>query len=223
MLFRSTQAETSECLTYTEFNQLTNRIAHGLSGLGIGATEYVAIMLPNCVQFLASSYALKKIGAIEVAINNTFRGVSLARTINITKCETLMMSGAYLNQLSDVKGELLYVKRIIMLDDHPSAKKLFSDKEVLPWQGMLSKLDTNFPCEFDDEETAVILFTSGTTGTSKGCEIPHRCSVRVAEAMIEAFDLSENDSVYSPYPLFHCRSEERRVGKECRSRWSPYH
>ena len=21
----------------------------------------------------------------------------------------------------------------------------------------------------------------------------------------------------------HCRSEERRVGKECRSRWSPYH
>jgi crotonobetaine/carnitine-CoA ligase len=199
-----TQAETSECLTYTEFNQLTNRIAHGLSGLGIGATEYVAIMLPNCVQFLASSYALKKIGAIEVAINNTFRGVSLARTINITKCETLMMSGAYLNQLSDVKGELLYVKRIIMLDDHPSAKKLFSDKEVLPWQGMLSKLDTNFPCEFDDDETAVILFTSGTTGTSKGCEIPHRCSVRVAEAMIEAFDLSENDSVYSPYPLFHC-------------------
>src|SRR3712207_8398647 len=24
-------------------------------------------------------------------------------------------------------------------------------------------------------------------------------------------------------PLEHFRSEERRVGKECRSRWSPYH
>ena len=23
--------------------------------------------------------------------------------------------------------------------------------------------------------------------------------------------------------LLNCRSEERRVGKECRSRWSPYH
>ena len=23
--------------------------------------------------------------------------------------------------------------------------------------------------------------------------------------------------------IFHTRSEERRVGKECRSRWSPYH
>ena len=25
------------------------------------------------------------------------------------------------------------------------------------------------------------------------------------------------------YRTFHPRSEERRVGKECRSRWSPYH
>ena len=23
--------------------------------------------------------------------------------------------------------------------------------------------------------------------------------------------------------IYLCRSEERRVGKECRSRWSPYH
>ena len=26
-----------------------------------------------------------------------------------------------------------------------------------------------------------------------------------------------------PAGMFLCRSEERRVGKECRSRWSPYH
>jgi len=54
-----TQAETGECLTYVEFNQLTNHIAHGLIGLGIGDKEYVAIMLPSCIQFLACSYALK--------------------------------------------------------------------------------------------------------------------------------------------------------------------
>ena len=28
---------------------------------------------------------------------------------------------------------------------------------------------------------------------------------------------------FLPQPYFHRRSEERRVGKECRSRWSPYH
>ena len=28
---------------------------------------------------------------------------------------------------------------------------------------------------------------------------------------------------YKTFPLLVLRSEERRVGKECRSRWSPYH
>ena len=29
--------------------------------------------------------------------------------------------------------------------------------------------------------------------------------------------------IVSIYPIARSRSEERRVGKECRSRWSPYH
>src|SRR5260221_1832179 len=29
--------------------------------------------------------------------------------------------------------------------------------------------------------------------------------------------------VLGPFALMQVRSEERRVGKECRSRWSPYH
>jgi len=38
--------------------------------------------------------------------------------------------------------------------------------------------------------------------------------VRVIWAYVEKLDLRE---------LEEARSEERRVGKECRSRWSPYH
>lgn len=198
-----TQAETGECLTYSEFNQLTNTIAHGISDLGICDNEYVAIMLPNCIKFLASSYALKKIGAIEVAINNTFKGVSLARMINLTKCKKIITSNDYLQQLDYVMNDLNHLQQIIMTDDHTYASKRFSNKEVLPWDYIISDLNTNLPCNFDDDKTAVILFTSGTTGVSKGCDIPHRSSVRAAESMIEAFDLTGNDCVYSPYPLFH--------------------
>src|SRR2546430_12703684 len=36
-----------------------------------------------------------------------------------------------------------------------------------------------------------------------------------------SFHLVEHNSFYKL--LLLCRSEERRVGKECRSRWSPYH
>ena len=198
-----TQAETGECLTYAEFNQLTNHIARGLIGLGVGDKEYVAIMLPSCIQFLASSYALKKIGAIEVAVNNNIRGPSLGRMINLTKCKILITSGEYLQQLSEVAEDLDYLEQIIMTDDHRPAKKLFPSLEILPWQSILGESSSNLSCQASDDETAVILFTSGTTGVSKGCDIPHRSSVRAAESMIEAFNLTEKDCVYTPYPLYH--------------------
>ena len=34
---------------------------------------------------------------------------------------------------------------------------------------------------------------------------------------------SQSNGGYPPYNVELARSEERRVGKECRSRWSPYH
>ena len=37
-----------------------------------------------------------------------------------------------------------------------------------------------------------------------------------------AFDKNVN-TVFIPQEITQLRSEERRVGKECRSRWSPYH
>ena len=40
---------------------------------------------------------------------------------------------------------------------------------------------------------------------------------------ISMFVLIVLDKIERHYVTLGCRSEERRVGKECRSRWSPYH
>ncbi|MEM7332790.1 MAG: AMP-binding protein [Chloroflexota bacterium] len=206
-----TQAETGEQLTYIEFNQTVNQIGHGLVNLGIKPNDYIGIMLPTCIPFLATSYALKKIGAIEVSINNTFRGVSLARMINLTGCHTIVTSAQFFAPLKDVLSQLDALKRLILIDDIERGQAQFPTLEVLGLDEVLSTDQTDFACEYRDDETAVILFTSGTTGVSKGCAIPHRSSVRAAESMIEAFDLTEDDCVYSPYPLFHVGASQYDV------------
>src|SRR2546421_156607 len=52
-------------------------------------------------------------------------------------------------------------------------------------------------------------------------------ALRRAERLLDAGDLTVRESsrlrLYAGSALNLLRSEERRVGKECRSRWSPYH
>ena len=51
--------------------------------------------------------------------------------------------------------------------------------------------------------------------------------IRAKNENIDALCFSKKDfpdsEQYDARVITLCRSEERRVGKECRSRWSPYH
>ena len=49
-----------------------------------------------------------------------------------------------------------------------------------------------------------------------------RLSMYSKPAVVRLIDGAQGQLVLQ-LPCYLCRSEERRVGKECRSRWSPYH
>lgn len=49
----------------------------------------------------------------------------------------------------------------------------------------------------------MILFTSGSTGPSKGCTIPHRYVLRQAEIFCRELGVGPGDTLYAPFPLFH--------------------
>ena len=196
-----TMAENGETLTYGEFNRQVNRLAHGLQDFGIGPGDYVAIMLPNCLEFLIGSYALKKLGAIEVAMNRHFRGPALRRMLHLTPAKILVTSADALDVLDEVPDDLAHYEAILLVGD--TAWPDLFDHKTRPYAEALSDWEDDFEPETPDTEPCAIMFTSGTTGVSKGSVIPHRAAVRVAEAMILAFDLTDRDCVYTPYPLFH--------------------
>jgi len=49
----------------------------------------------------------------------------------------------------------------------------------------------------------MVLFTSGTTGRSKGCVLSHRYLLHHAETIVEQFRITGADTLYSPFPQFH--------------------
>src|SRR5690554_8125149 len=68
------------------------------------------------------------------------------------------------------------------------------------------------------------------TGTEHGVQISFGQTILGQCQISDGFPLPQSQgikigSLVAPHPigLNQSRSEERRVGKECRSRWSPYH
>ena len=49
----------------------------------------------------------------------------------------------------------------------------------------------------------MILYTSGTTGLSKGCMVSHNYLCDVSRRFCETIGRERDDMVWSPMPLFH--------------------
>ena len=117
-------AETGLTLSYHEFETLTNRFAHGLIGHFHDSLSYVAILAENGVEYLAASYALKKVNAIEVSINDAMRGAPLARMIDQTEARVLITSGVHLDALNQIRNDIGHLRTLIMIDAMDKAQDL---------------------------------------------------------------------------------------------------
>jgi len=108
-------------------------------------------------------FFLKKLGPIEVSINRTFRGPSLARTIKLTETPVLVTSPSHFDALTDVATELDNLATLIVTSGKEQAQKLFPDLEIIDFHSLLSDNDTHIANTAHDLSTASIMFTSGTT------------------------------------------------------------
>lgn len=198
-----TIAETGDRYSYAHFEALTNRLAHGLRDAYPDAMTHVAIMLENGVEYLAASYALKKVNAVEVSINRAFRGAALARMIDLTGAKLLITSDAHLDALDQVRDAIPHVETLVMVNGVNRARRQFPDLDVIEFEAILSDNIQHIASPAKDTDLATILFTSGTTGVSKGCMLSHRYAVRTAEHVITPFRVTAEDVSYSPYPLSH--------------------
>lgn len=201
-----TIAESGETLSYQDFEILTNRLAHGLTSQFHDQLAYVSILLENSKEYLALTYALKKINSVEVSITRSMRGAPLARMINQTEAKLLITSGAHLEPLRLIRENIPHVRTLIMLDAVDEARSVFPELDIVSIDDVLSDCIDHIVSLAKDTDMATILFTSGTTGVSKGCMLSHRYAVRTAENMVQPFRLTPEDCAYSPYPLSHIGS-----------------
>jgi crotonobetaine/carnitine-CoA ligase len=190
-------------LTFAEVEAKSNAVARGLRDLGVDAGDTVAMLLPNCADMVLTWFAANRLGAVAAPVNTAFRGAALAHVLNLSGAGLLVLDAGLVESVAAVAGDLRSIRTAVVRGDPGAAALQFPQWTVLPWEGMETHESGALPTRGAPADPALVLFTSGTTGRSKGCVLSHRIAVRQAELMVEHFGLRSDDVLYCPYPLFH--------------------
>jgi crotonobetaine/carnitine-CoA ligase len=103
-------------ITLGQLNEQINKAANGFLALGVKQGDKVAIMLPNCPEFLYAWFGLNKIGAVEVPINVALKGAGLAYQIVQSDSVALVADTEYLDSLPDVADDLTSVRHVAFVN-----------------------------------------------------------------------------------------------------------
>jgi long-chain acyl-CoA synthetase len=176
-------------LTYHQLDCAAARIANMLRSKGVEAGDRVGIMLPNVPYFAACYYGVLRLGAVVVPMNVLLKQREV---------------GFY---LADPGAKLLFAWHDFAAAAEAGAEEAGAEL-VLVKPGEFEQLVAGFDDTFEvvdraDDDTGVILYTSGTTGTPKGAELTHSNLARNIEAFAGFTDIDETSVVLGALPLFH--------------------
>jgi carnitine-CoA ligase len=104
-------------ISYQEFNEAANRFANGLLALGLGKDQKLAVMLPNCPEYLYLVFGAAKIGAVTVPINTAYKGDLLGQLLNNSDAELLVVAEQYIDTINEIAGALGGLKTLLIYSD----------------------------------------------------------------------------------------------------------
>jgi long-chain acyl-CoA synthetase len=176
-------------LTYAALNGASAHIAGLLAEHGFARGDRVGIMLPNVPYFPVCYYGVLRAGGIVVPMNVLLRKREVAY------------------YLSDSGAKLLFAWHGFGEDaqagaEEAGAKCLLVEPGAFEQQVGTATPDTTV-VDTADDDTAVLLYTSGTTGQPKGAELTHANLTLNARGSADLFDLGSEGMVLGALPLFH--------------------
>lgn len=169
-------------MTVAEFDANARKAAATLSRRGIIAGDRVALMAGNSPDLLAATYGIWLLGAVEVAVNTELKGPLLHHVLRDSDPILILADNDMLARIGEAAPSL---KAIELTEAFEVSAGV--DENELP----------------APEALASLLYTSGTTGASKGVMIPHAYFSYFAHTQGAVFGISATDTCYFTLPFFH--------------------
>ncbi len=184
--------------SYAELDQKSKRIAAGLESIGIIRGMRTVLMVNPSLDFFALTFALFKVGAVPILIDPGM-GVK-----NLKVCLAEAEPEAF---IGIPKAQ---IARLLLGWGKESLKIILTVGSRLFWGGTtLAKLTEPIAQNHHYEtartaadETAAILFTSGSTGVPKGAVYSHGNFIAQVEALKDVYQITPGEIDLPTFPLF---------------------
>ncbi len=181
-------------VTYGELAAAVNRTADYLLALGIQPGDRVAVQLPKCLPFIYFHLAALQIGAIFLPLNPAYPSAELRYFLADSGARLLIADAADQSKLDPLTDSL---------PDHQKTTYIFKPQDSgANWLEDRSST-RDYPLPSDPDQTAMMLYTSGTTSRPKGAQITHGNLTANIASLHEAWGWRQDDVLLHVLPVFH--------------------
>ena len=196
-----------KALTFSEVNKLANRIANSLNKLGIHKTDKVSVYMPNSLEICLAWFGILKNGSVMVPINTAYVMDFLQYIIESSDSKIIIIAEEYLERLANIQDRIPNIEKVIVWTRNNKdsfESNGYSKTQLISWNDFVSKGSDNEPeVEITHMDHARLMYTSGTTGKSKGVVRPCAADYSSAQNYSSIMDLTSDDTVFTCLPLFH--------------------
>ncbi|GKT09736.1 class I adenylate-forming enzyme family protein [Desulforhabdus sp. TSK] len=191
--------ENDRQFTYREFIERTRRMGNALLGFGLQKGDRVAILSKNSIENAESYFSIPNAGLVLVMLNFRLAMPEVETILDDAQASVLMVHEEYLDQIEQIRPRLSFVKHFILFGNQSKLREGWHDYEALMEQSSPQAP----PVEVADDDLAALMYTSGTTGSPKGCMVLHSNFHHVGRAQTVELRTTRDDVALIPAPLFH--------------------
>ena len=209
----------------TSYRELVKNIescARSLKTIGVREGDKVTIALPNCPQAIYMFYAVNLVGAVANMIHPLSAEREIEFYLSDSDSVTVITLDQFYNKFEAIRENTKVVNIIIasisdslskpikagyMLTEGRKIKKIPDDAPVIRWRDFIRLSRScfwNYKVKRTGDDPAVILYSGGTTGTTKGILLTNLNFNALAAQIIATNPMfAPGDRMLAAMPLFH--------------------